>query len=180
MNRELNDGSYKKNESSSPLKGKRAIHVVDLITEGSSVYRIEDGQPKGWVPMLREAGAKISNLTAVVTRLQGGEKMLAQQGVIVDPFVAIDEDFVQAHSTNPERAVAYMKDPKEWSEAYVREHGALALLPTFDPQAKKLDRAKKFLQRYESVLKDNGAWHELDAAAQERYGTSLEVLAGEK
>jgi hypothetical protein len=161
-----------------PINSLCVVHLVDLITEGSSVYtKTKEGEEKGWVPMLREIGAEINDLVAVVTRQQGGEEMLKEQRVTVHPFVAIDEAFLMQYSKNPERAVAYLKDPKAWSEAYLRENGALALIGDFDPNGKKLDRAKKFMQRYGSVL-EGSRMVELEAAVLSKYGKSVSEIIG--
>jgi len=150
-----------------------ALHISDLLTEASSCYRVEAGEEKGWVPTLRSEGVHVRDLLAVVTRGQGGERNLAHHGVYAEAMVSIDEDFLRQYSENPERAVAYLRDPKEWSGRYLRENGALALLPAFDPQRQKDDRATKFLQRYGAVLKDAGKWEELDNAVREKYSQHL-------
>ena len=85
----------------------KVLHISDLLTEGSSSYRVEDGEERGWIPTLRNMGTEVSDLFCVVTRLQGGEKRLAEQGVGVHSFVAIDEDFLRQYSKNPERALNY-------------------------------------------------------------------------
>lgn len=159
------------------LEGMYGIHIVDLITEGSSVYRMEDDVEKGWVPMLRQKGAHIDNLLAVVTRQQGGEEMLAKKGVLVHPFVAIDQDFLNKHSTNAEESIEYSKDkeaPTRWSKKYLREHGALDLIGDFNPKAKKEKRTKAFLERYGSVLKEAGKLDELKQAVNEKYAGSID------
>jgi len=163
---------------SQPINDFYVIHIVDLITEGSSVYRVENREAKGWVPMLRNGGSTIKNLVAVVTRLQGGEENLKKQGVTVHPFVAIDQDFVKNYSNNPERAIAYMKNPEKWSENYLRKNGALDLIETFDPEGGKFDRAKKFLSRYGSVLQESGKMLELESAVHDKYGKSLHQIIG--
>ena len=160
------------------LNGKRAVHISDLLTEGSSCYRVENGEEIGWIPSLRGKGVKVNDLIAVVTRLQGGEEMLGKHRVNVASFVAIDEDFLRQYSKNPERAVAYLKNPREWSEAYLRENGALTLLPNFDPKGGKLDRVRKFLARYTDVLGQAGRLGELDRATQEKFDCDLVGLVG--
>ena len=167
------DPGYGVNRRITDFSDTQVVHIVDLLTEGSSAYRTEDGEERGWVPMLRQRGAKVKDLAAVVTRLQGGEQMLAAQGVQVHPFVAIDEDFLRAHSTDPERAIAYAKDPQDWSEAYLRKHGALALVDTFDPDGGKVDRAAKFLTRYGGILSNAGKLEELNTEVRKRYGVRL-------
>ncbi|MFC1728585.1 hypothetical protein ACFLZ7_03930 [Nanoarchaeota archaeon] len=157
--------------------GMTAVHIVDLITAGSSVYSIKDGQEKGWVPMLRNQGIDISNLLAVVTRNQGGEQMLAEQGVTAHPFVAIDKDFLEARSKDPQRATTYLDSPPAWGENYIREHGIGAFVSAFNPDGGKLDRAKKFVDRYKLVLDAAGKMKELQDAVQKEYGKPMEELS---
>jgi len=166
----------------SSARGIYVVHVVDLITEGSSVYSCKDGKEKGWAPMIRaersgRTGA-INDLVAVVTRQQGGEEMLARQYVRVHPFVAIDENFLGKYSKDPERALKYQANPTAWSEDYLSRNGALVLLKSFDPKGGKLDRAKKFLGRYQDTLVESGRFEELDNAVKQEYGISLNSLGG--
>ena len=153
----------------------RIVHLADLLTEGSSYYHISrTGKKKGCIPMLRERGADVRDLIAVVTRLQGGEDMLEGQRVKVHSPVAIDEDFLRKYSKNPERNIAYLKNPEAWSEDYLFRFGALALVENFDPKGRKLDSAKKFLERYGYVLRQAGKFMELELAVHHRYG--IEVM----
>ncbi|MDP2926016.1 MAG: hypothetical protein Q8N99_06600 [Nanoarchaeota archaeon] len=162
------------------LEGRRfrALQFVDLLTEASSCYRLEEGKPAGWVPMLRTNNFTIKNLVAVVTRLQGGEERLREQGINVESKVAIDKDFLQAHSRQPEIAVPYNENPQEWSKNYLMQNGALELLDTFNPTAGKLDRARKFLTRYKVVLEKTDKLGELDSAVKMKYGQHLNELFG--
>ncbi|MCK4635057.1 MAG: phosphoribosyltransferase, partial [Candidatus Aenigmarchaeota archaeon] len=157
------------------LKGKYAVHVVDLITKGSNIYRIENWQEMGWVSMLRKKGATINDLVAVVTRCQGGEKMLADlpEPVNVHSFVAIDEDFVKKYSNNPERVLEYMKDSMEWTKNYLKDNGALAIVDAFDPNGSKQNRAEKFIKKHCQLLYDAGKLDEFEDAIQEKYGISV-------
>ena len=150
------------------------IHVADLLTEGSSAYKSDGISEKGWIPMLRHRGAHISDLIAVVSRKQGGEERLGEQKVNAHSLVAIDEEFLRAHSTDPERAVTYVNDPTAWSVAYLQENGALAIIDAFDPKkTSKDERSFKFLRRYEKTLREGGKWEELEMAVGERYHFDL-------
>ena len=151
----------------------RAIHIVDLVTEASSVYRLEGRIQKGWVPSQRRKNIKVNNLVAVVDRDQGGREKLRNVGVELYSHAVINEQFVREHSTNPERAIEYMKDPTAWSKAYLRENGALALIGTFNPESGNLDRAGKFLSRYEGVLRGTGKMQELEEAVRDKYDTNI-------
>ncbi len=158
------------------LSGLKVIHVADLITEGSSVYREEGSMQKGWAPMTHEKGACIGDLIAVVSRRQGGEEMLYRQGIMAHAFVTIDEDFLRKHSQNPERALAYLEDPSGWSRDYLMREGALSLVDAFNPTCGKIDRARRFLERYGKVLKETGRLDELDRAVSAKFGKTLDGL----
>lgn len=159
------------------------VHVVDLLTEGSSCY--SDGSPpKGWVPALRERGARISDLVSVVTRKQGGEERLGNVGVDVHSIVSVDEDFVREHSANPKRAIEiinYMGDPDAWSKRYLEKNGVLAFVDDFSPNGDRVERALKFVRRYGESLRAAGRFDELEIAVFDRFGYSLatELNGGE-
>jgi hypothetical protein len=155
------------------IKNLYVVHVVDLITEGSSVYRLESGRAHGWIPMLRDGGAHVNDLVAVVTRLQGGEERLSEQGVNVHSFVTIDKDFVSKHSSNSERALSYMKNPHRWCCNFIKQNGALHLVDSFDPNANKLDRARDFVARYQQVLEKYGHLKQLESTVKRKYNITL-------
>ncbi len=154
----------------------RVYHIADLLTEGSSCYRIEDGDAKGWIPMLRERGATVEDLLAVVSRRQGAEEMLANQGVRARSLVTIDEEFIRKHSKFPERALEYMKDPGAWSATYLEQNGALDFVDAFNPDGTQIDRAKRFLKRYGTVLEQAGRMTELENDVMARFGYSIKHL----
>jgi hypothetical protein len=162
-------------------KGYEALHIADLLTEASSCYRTEEGSEEGWIPMLRELNVTITNLLAVVTRKQGGEENLARQDIQANSEVAIDRFFLREHSKNPSRAESYSINPDAWTTDYLHQYGALALVDTFDPNAGKIERAMKFLNRYKYVLKHiAGRFEELDKEVQSKFGISLESLVQEE
>ncbi|MCB0335323.1 MAG: hypothetical protein KDD62_03435, partial [Bdellovibrionales bacterium] len=143
-------------ESDSVLKDMYVVHVVDLLTKGSSAYNPNVSPPSGWIVELRKRGATIEHLVSVVSRLQGAEEILGDQGVEVYAFVTIDTDFVSNYSNQRERALAYMQDPMAWSQNYLRDHGVAAFKESFDPASGKLARAEKFLALFESTLAELG------------------------
>lgn len=150
-----------------------ALHIVDLITEGSSCYHKEaDGSATGWIPMLRRKGIGITDLLAVVTRYQGGEENLANVGVKVHPMVGIDEEFLKQHSQNPE-AVRYFRDPEKWGKNFLRKKGAKPFARFFDPSGGKQDRARRFIERYGEHLVDVRKFVALDNLVKDHYGLSI-------
>ena len=149
-----------------------AVHVVDLLTKGSSVY---EGN-KSWVPNLRSHGAKIKDLVTIVNRKQGGEERLKKISIKTTSIIDIDHQFFNDYSQNPDRAIAYFSNPKAWGEKYLREHGTLALLENFDPSGNKLSRGKKFLTLYGDILKEAEKMQELSNSVKKRYKYQLSNL----
>lgn len=173
------DLEYKPTTEITDFSGTTVLHISDLLTKASSAYRTEGGTEKGWIPMLRHNNAEVKDLIAIVTRVQGGEERLREQNVNVHSFVSIDEGFLKKHSTKSERAVEYINNPEAWTEAYLKENGAMALLETFNPRGGKLERAKAFLDRYGNCLAEKNKYEELDKAAEDIYGFNLAQLVGD-
>lgn len=121
-----------------------ALVISDLITEGSSAYTSEGGVERGWIPMLRKSLVKVDDLIAVTDRLQGGKERLAKIHVTLYSKVEVDTDFLREVSSQPEEAISYLQNPTQWSQNYLAQNGALDFVPDFDPQGKRLDRAKNF------------------------------------
>ncbi|MCQ2532491.1 MAG: orotate phosphoribosyltransferase [Saccharofermentans sp.] len=71
--------------SEAPIKGKKALHIADLITEASSYER-------AWVPALRDLGADITDTIAVVDRHQNGRAVLTGLGVNMETLTGINKD----------------------------------------------------------------------------------------
>ena len=159
-----------------------AVHIVDLLTEGSSANSSQNGQSTGWIPMLRNNGAGVRDLIAVVDRLQGGQENLFKVGVDLTRNVIIDEAFLIKLSTNPERALAYTSTddaPDEFSKKYLREHGALAFVGAFDPEGgPNLVKAQRFMDRYRETLQEAGKLQEFEQKLQDTYGKPLDQILG--
>lgn len=161
------------------LSGYHVVHVVDLITKGSSVYSTDNqGNEKGWVPMLRSRGAKVNDLVAVVTRLQGGEESLAEQGVKVHASVAIDRPFLIEHSSQLNVDERYVEDPVQWTEDYLKANSTSVLVPYFVDDEKKLPRARKFMANYSEFLEESGLMPQLERQVQEAYGKKVSDIVG--
>lgn len=162
----LNDPIAEKNLK---MDGRYVIHVADLLTEGSSAAKI-------WIPSLRDAGAEIHEMYNVVTRKQGGEQALSRMDVNANSLVSIDADFIKngrGTDEQKQRAIDYMKSPKNWSEKYITEYGIDAFVKFFDPKGGKADRAVKFLDRYNDVLLRSGRMKELKNEVQRCYDTTI-------
>lgn len=70
-------------DEKSALKGKKVLHIADLITEASSYER-------AWVPVIRALEANITNTIAVIDRKQNGEKVLEALGVKMSALYNVD------------------------------------------------------------------------------------------
>jgi len=159
-----------------------AVHIVDLLTEGSSANNSQNGKSTGWIPMLRDNEAGVRDLIAVVDRLQGGQDNLFKVGVDLTRNVIIDDAFLKQLSSDPDRALAYTATPEapdEWSKTYLREHGALAFVSVFDPAGEpNLVKAKRFMDRYRGTLQEAGKLQEFEQKVQDTYGKPLDQILG--
>lgn len=158
-------------------------HMADLMTTGSSAYDPKNDPATGWIPMLRNQGAYVTSLFNIVTRLQGGEQILKRAEVEARSFVAIDEGFVnqgwgKSLINEHQRgvALAYIVDPDKWGRNYILYDGIEPFVETFNPEEKQLNRARKFLRVYESVLKETKKWGELDDLIRKEYNIRLEGI----
>jgi hypothetical protein len=172
------------NPNLEPVETNRSLYVVpvaDLITTASSFYRLDEGgKAIGWLPWLRGAGHTVEKGIVTVSRCQGAEKKLAPQRLELKAQVYIDEAFLRKVSRYPDEAVQYlqMEQQKEgsWGEWYLREKGALPLLPSFDP-TKKPDKVVAFMKKYGEFVKAIGRYDELESAVKEKYGMTIQQVA---
>ncbi|TYQ18212.1 UNVERIFIED_CONTAM: hypothetical protein Cloal_0633 [Acetivibrio alkalicellulosi] len=104
------------------LKGKKVLHIADLITEASSYER-------AWIPAVKDRGGEIKWSVVVVDRKQGGEELLRKFGV--QSFSIIDIDitfFKKVLSKNIisqkqfEMLEKYLDDPKESMSNFLKEN----------------------------------------------------------
>lgn len=163
------------------LKNNYDVHIVDLITEGSSIYTAgtpANPQETGWLPMLQSRGANIDTVIAVVDRLQGGRENMARVGLNLESFVFIDDDYLRAHSGNPEEAARYFKNPEAWSKEYLRAHGTKDLLAFFAPGGTKISHAVKFMKKFGPFLEEIGRREELEAQVLEKYNVPVDQIIG--
>ena len=93
----ITDGNFDKIDYD--FKGKKALHIADLITEASSYER-------AWVPAIKALGADIRDTIAVVDRKQNGRAVLsvnkAQYDLVLQFLKDPDKymkDFIASHPT---------------------------------------------------------------------------------
>lgn len=66
------------------INDKKVLHIADLITEASSYER-------AWIPAIKSLGGEIKWSVVVVDRKQGGEELLASNGIKSLSMVDIDK-----------------------------------------------------------------------------------------
>ena len=71
------------------IKGKKVLHIADLITEASSYER-------AWIPFIKEQGGVMTHSLVVVDRDQGGRELLEKNNVTSHALVTIDKDLFDA------------------------------------------------------------------------------------
>ena len=114
-----------KNSSDVDLKGLKAIHVADLITEASSYER-------AWIPAIRGLGSEITNTVAVIDRHQNGEANLKELGVSMETLTGVDKTlFDEAlekgfiDKAQYDLTMDFLKDPDQYMKNFLDSH------PTF-------------------------------------------------
>lgn len=75
------------------LKGKKALHIADLITEASSYER-------AWVPVIKELGSTITDTIAVVDRCQSGRQVLKDLGVELHALTEVSKELFDEATSN--------------------------------------------------------------------------------
>ena len=78
------DFSFSTTSLPSNLKGKKVLHVADLITAASSYVR-------AWIPVIQNLGGELVWSAVIVDRMQGGSKRLEDLGIHSFSLVNIDE-----------------------------------------------------------------------------------------
>ena len=82
--------SFQNNQTTTTdLKGKRTLHIADLITVASSYER-------AWVPAIRNAGGEMPYSLVMVDRMQGGGELLASLHVESHTLVSVDNTLFDA------------------------------------------------------------------------------------
>jgi hypothetical protein len=169
----LNDELIFLNKNPDQLQNMHCLHIVDLLTKGSSAYDPEQNPATGWIVEIRKRGGKIDSLYSVVSRKQGGEEILAKQDVNVTACVNIDQDFLREYSKFPDRACLYLKDPYIWSVNYLNQHGVMGFLDYFDPSSSKYTRSQKFIKKYGKILNEVKDFELLKAEVRKIYDYDL-------
>ena len=104
------------------LKGKKALHIADLITEASSYER-------AWIPAIKDLGALITDTVAVVDRKQNGKAVLASLGVNMETLTAVDKELFDEALSNGsiieaqyDLVLQFLKDPDKYMKDFIASH----------------------------------------------------------
>ncbi len=104
------------------LKGQRAAHVADLVTEASSYQR-------AWLPAIHRCGATMPLTLAVVDRDQGGREWLASVGTDLLALTRIDlalfEQALAAGLINRsqyDQISRFIDNPLDYMRHFLAEH----------------------------------------------------------
>ena len=104
------------------LKGRKVLHVADLVTEASSYFR-------AWLPSLSFVGAEITDSLSIVDRKQGGRESLLDRGITLKSLIQIDEEFFQEamnlgkiNEKQYEQLLSFINDPDKFMKDFLHEH----------------------------------------------------------
>lgn len=102
------------------LKGKKALHIADLITEASSYER-------AWIPVIRGLGSDITDTVAVVDRHQNGRKVLKGLGVELHALTGINEELFDEAKANgvindaqKDMIMHFLENPADYMTAFLK------------------------------------------------------------
>jgi len=70
----VSDSKFENSQIVKELKGKKVLHIADLITVASSYIR-------AWIPAVEKLGASMCYSCVVVDRMQGGKEKIEEKGV---------------------------------------------------------------------------------------------------
>ena len=108
--------------SADQLKGKKVLHICDLINTASSYER-------AWVPAIRGLGADITDTLAVVDRCQGGAEVLEGLGVKLVTLTKIDAAFFEDIYSNgiidlaqKDFVLKYLSSPMDYMAHFLQTH----------------------------------------------------------
>ena len=116
----ITDGNFAKIDYD--FKGKKALHIADLITEASSYER-------AWVPAIKALGADIKDTIAVVDRKQNGRAVLNGLGVNMETLTAVDKELFDEALANGsvneaqyELVLKFLENPDQYMKDFIAGH----------------------------------------------------------
>ncbi|MCX7922941.1 MAG: orotate phosphoribosyltransferase [Clostridia bacterium] len=133
-------------EELTDLKGKKILHIADLITEASSYER-------AWIPAIKEKNGILKWSVVVVDRKQGGEELLSRYDVKSYSMVDIDkklfDNALSMNLINNEQysmILNYIENPKEAMKKFLEQHPEF-LTNALAADEKTKERAKLCIEK---------------------------------
>jgi hypothetical protein len=151
------------------LQHSYVVQISDVNNAGTSQYRVENNQAQGWIPTLARSGAELKDIFFVMSRSPANT--LANLGYNTHVITPYNSTFIHQYSKNPAEDTTHHENPDIWTRDYLAKHGALKFVHYFTQP-----RAKRFLERYGSTLRDFGHWEPLKDAVQKELNISLEKI----
>jgi len=128
------------------IKGKKVLHITDLVTEASSFER-------SWIPAVKNVGWNIKWSIAIVDRNQGGKELLQRLGVNLYSIVNIEEyTFEKAlklgliNDAQYKMIIDYINDPKGSMRKFLQENPEF-LQKSLSMGGKIAERAKLCIEK---------------------------------
>ena len=79
---------------------------------------------------------------------------MKEKGVRVTSLIHINKEFLSRYSSAPEENINYTKNPRTWTEKFLREKGIEFLFSYFEENEKKLPRVQVFIREYKEFLQE--------------------------
>lgn len=122
LNAVVSDSNFEDTKTVEKIEGKRVLHIVDMINTSSSYTR-------AWIPVIEKLGAKIKWSMSCVDRMQGGAKVLEDNGIKCMSIVQVDKSLfdkaLELNIINKEQynmVNEYMKNPDETMRKFLTSH----------------------------------------------------------
>lgn len=122
LNAVVCDSNFEDTKPVEKIEGKKVLHIVDMINTSSSYTR-------AWIPVIEKLGAKINWSMSCVDRMQGGAKVLEDNGIKCMSIVQVDKSLfdkaLELNIINKEQynmVNEYMKNPDETMRKFLISH----------------------------------------------------------
>lgn len=122
LNAVVCDSNFEDTKPVEKIEGKKVLHIVDMINTSSSYTR-------AWIPVIEKLGAKINWSMSCVDRMQGGAKVLEDNGIKCMSIVQVDKSLfdkaLELNIINKEQynmVNEYMKNPDETMRKFLTSH----------------------------------------------------------
>lgn len=146
LNAVVSDYNFEDTKTIEKIEGKRVLHIVDMINTSSSYTR-------AWIPVIEKLGAKIKWSMSCVDRMQGGAKVLEDNGIKCMSIVQVDKNLfdkaLELKVINEEQynmVNEYIKNPDETMRKFLIAHPEF-LKNALSSDEKTVGRAKMCIEQ---------------------------------